>query len=403
MKEIQKLERHVTWTECIHLALMTLCLGIPIALIYTDDPQLYRLAWGAGTVIPVQLVRLFCAKLERKPLQLLSCALLTGLTLFLTAWDHHWVYYLSTLVPILFTGLCLPRHKGKVILTVPSIYALFFPLPFYALGKGLGVQMMSSIEVVLAALITLNFYVYTNQTRLLRDIRLSTGTEISILSIIRQNRRVLAVFALIGVMILAFVPFIITRESPPPRVVEIEESRSLVEESTTNAPTEYTRDLRPSKNLEPVDMNFLRTAFYGTVAVVGIVGIVTILVVAAKFLLSLVEKKRKHGQPRQTEGLMIERLDEEEPEQEKERLSGYEKKLRRRYQKLIRSRIPEDTRISALTPTELERKAELRGPGLETVHELYRKTRYSPEPTDRERYTAFKEAVKNLDPPRENK
>ena len=83
--------------------------------------------------------------------------------------------------------------------------------------------------------------------------------------------------------------------------------------------------------------------------------------------------------------------------------AGWDRKLRRRYEKLIRSRARRDVRLRAMTPAELEAEARLAGPGAETVHVLYEQTRYSQSPADRERYAAFKAAVKTLEPqpPRE--
>ena len=89
-------------------------------------------------------------------------------------------------------------------------------------------------------------------------------------------------------------------------------------------------------------------------------------------------------------GMRIPKKKDEEP------LTGYEKKLRRRYEKLIRSRTPKNTSLMAMTPTELETAAGMDGPAARIVHDLYSRTRYSQEPATRESYAAFKEAVQQL-------
>ena len=54
MKEHKNLERSIFWSECVHLALLTLCFSIPIALIFDADEQhITHLPWAFVAVIPV--------------------------------------------------------------------------------------------------------------------------------------------------------------------------------------------------------------------------------------------------------------------------------------------------------------------------------------------------------------
>lgn len=49
-----------------------------------------------------------------------------------------------------------------------------------------------------------------------------------------------------------------------------------------------------------------------------------------------------------------------------------------------------------MTPTELEKAADVSGDGADTIHDVYMRTRYSGEPATKEGYAAFKEAVRAL-------
>ena len=44
MKEHKNLERSIFWSECVHLALLTLCFSIPIALIFDAVSDLFLVA-----------------------------------------------------------------------------------------------------------------------------------------------------------------------------------------------------------------------------------------------------------------------------------------------------------------------------------------------------------------------
>ena len=396
MKNLRKLERSIHWMECVHLGLLTLCLALPIALLFTEDDPIRRLCWALGTLIPVQLIRVICERIRGKPLRTLLSLAVFGLSLLMTRRDHHWVYYLCCCVPMLLSGLLLPRPQDKLILTVPRFFTLVLGVPAFALGKALGVPMLAGLGVALTALLTLTFLVHTNLSRLLRDIRMSRNTQVSVENLVRQNRRVLLAFALLGTLILAAVPFLLQRQPEPGTVRPIPEYQA--ESTEPHNETLPEKEYAGTGHAEPLNLEWLRDGFIGLLLLLGALGLGILLFYLVKALLELLRRDQKKLPGRQEDGLTIEYLEEEAAgKRERERLSGYEKKIRRRYEKLILRRTEPARALEALTPTGLEAAAGLCGPAAETVHEIYRRTRYSPASPTKEQYAAFREAVKSLE------
>lgn len=393
MKELKRLERRIHWCECIHLALMTLSVTVTLALLFKEDDPFYRLTWAVGAVIPVQLIRFLSERIKRLWLRALSCLGVVGLSVLVTWNDYHWVYYAIACLPILISGLFLPRPNGKLIFTRPNIVAVLGTVIPYAIGQVTQVPLLSRIAIALSALTTLNFLLHLNQSRLLMDIRMSVHAEVSVTGLIRQNRKAVAVFVLVGVLVIAAIPFLLKARPP-----ETEDTREayIAEETPEPTPTPFfpkqytlTRDDRPI-NLE--FLPYLVAGFALSALAVVAVGFVYLIYM----LITSIDRRKKHALPEVDDPLTVERLEPEPGRREKERLTGYEKKIRRHYEKLIKSRTPKEARLNVLTPTELEERARIRGEGAETIHEVYRKTRYSGEPATKESYTAFKEAVKTL-------
>lgn len=396
MKELKKLERRIHWSECIQLALLTLCLAIPIALIYTADDHMFRLHWALGTVIPVQLVRFICQRVEQKKLRFPLCLAVVALTMFLTRHDHHWVYYLVTLVPILLFGLVIPRHRGKIILTLVSIPSMFGGLPPYLIGKALSIELISTLAVVLTALLTLNFFVHINLKRLFQDIRFSRKTEISLSGILRHNRRVIAVYALIGALLIAAVPLLLQREGPneKPLWVAVEEEEEKPVETTEPLPREYAK----SEKAPALHGTLIPDVVITGILIAGIAALLTVIFGLIKFFLDHIDRRGKLPLPDLDDGMSVERLEKEEEFRQKEKLSGYEKKIRRRYEKLILAKTPGSKYLNALTPAELESAAGISGkPENAELHAIYEQTRYGAGSPSKEDYRRFKDCAKTLE------
>ena len=399
MKMIEKLERRIHLCECVHLALLTLLLAFPLTLTFQSDDLSTQILLAFGTVIPVQLIRFLCERIERKPLRLLSGLAVIGLSILLTWSKQRWSVYLLCCIPILVSGVFLPRSKGRILLTVPSPWALLALLTAYGYGRAVesfGVPLIANITLVLTALMVLNFFIHTSQWKLLKDISMADDTEISLPGMIRQNRITLILFLLIGALILTAIPFLLRKEEPveaaPLPTMEAGETIQVVIENGTG------RNYSGSAEGKPLHLELYKDILTWILILIPSVGVIISTVYAVRLLLDMLNRKKKQPVPKNSDGLTIDRLDEEETRRKKEKLTGWEKKIRRRYEKLIRSRAPREARLSALTPTELERAASLDGPGAETVHEIYSLTRYSGQNPTRESYTSFKEAVKNLNP-----
>ncbi len=403
MKELENLRRRIHWSECVHLALMTLALAFSLILTFQSDDRLTQLLFALGTVIPVQLIRLICERIGKKLPRLLLSLGVTGLSILVTWAGERWSCYLICCIPILISGVFLPRSKGRILLTVPSPYAAI-PMAFaYAYGRAvesLGVPWIASLILILTALMTVNYFVYFSQTKLLRDLSYSGDTETSVSGMIRQNRKTVVAFLLIGALILTAVPFLLSTKPPEvvPRETGEAETSTVFQHEKPHNVIDASID---REGAAPLHLELYRDILLGILILVPSVGAIISVIAGIRILLSRVQEKRKRAEPKLADGLTVERLEALDHKKERERLTGYEKKLRRRYEKLIRSRTPEKASLAALTPTELERAADLRGEGAETVHTLYSQTRYSEISADRERYAAFKEAVKNLAPPRE--
>ena len=402
MKEIQRLQRRVHWSECVHLGLMTLVLASAITFTFQADDLRTQFLLILGAVLPVQLIRFLCERLERRLPRLLASLAVTALAVALTWENQRWSVCLICCLPILISGVFLPRSRGRILLTVPSLY-MIVPLLFaYAYGRAvesLGVPMITNVVLTVTALATLNYFVYVSQCRLLLDFRMSSGAEVSVSNMIRQNRKTLAVFLVIGVVILTALPFLLRMETPAYVPLDAEEDTgSLISTDHYEEPAD--KEYRASKGGTPLDLELAKDILVWILVLIPGLGVIVSVIKGIQIMLGNVRQRKNSRPAARTDGLTVERLEEDRMGRKREKLTGYEKKLRRRYAKLIQSRVRRETPLAALTPTELERTAGLADrPETAEVHELYARTRYSPEAPDRETYLRFKELAKTLEHP----
>ena len=408
MKELQRLERSLSFLCALHLALMTLCLAFFVALIFPGSDPLICLLWAFGTVIPVQLIHQLCLRIPNQLPRLLCCGLVTLLAVLIPDNSLRRFYYGLCCVPILIAGLWLNRPCGRIVLTVPKIYHLLICLLLYAFGKIIRSPIMSGMAIALAALMTLCLCFYRNQEKVLRALRDDAKEEVAQRNIIRLNHRVMGMFAILGVLILAAVPWLLRWQST--RTAPIEKPLETGTYSMTEAVSTSLEYVTLPPNIRPTEAGeLLNYDKFGNIMMwifVGVIGCAVLLVIAAVVidLINIQEGNPKHSNQERQQSWQMERLEQKIlSEAQEESAVGWEKKLRRRYEKLIRSRVQKGRKLSALTPAELEAEAKLAGPGAETVHKLYEQTRYSQSPADRERYTAFKEAISALEAPASRK
>ena len=393
MKDLKKLDRSIFWSECVHLALLTLCLAIPIALIFdAEEGRITHLPWAFGAVLPVQLVRLICQRINQKGQRFLLCMAVLAVTMLLTHREHRWISYLVPLLVILFSGLILPRHKGKLLFTIPTPFTLILTLIAYIIGTSLSVPLLPTFSVLHAALLTINFLIHTNLVRLKDFIRLSVGSEIALTGIVRQNYKLITVYALIGVVVIVTMPFLIQREQTPIGMtavaIEVEETRPRETAATQEGYAEST----PAVVKEAA---FVGEIVFAVIFAVGILALLVLLFLLGKNTLERIDRKKA---PELKEGLYIENLEEEEAKVEREKLTGWEKKIRRRYEKLILRLTRVDAALLTLTPAELETAAGIsRQPENAELHAIYEQTRYGAGSPSKEDYRRFKDCAKTLE------
>ena len=398
MKELRGLERRIRILECIHLALVTLCISLVMTIFVGDKNETVRLIMAIGAIIPAQIIRFICDHVKKTlPKTLLSLAVTAAATVA-TVWNNYWGCYLTCCVPILISGLLLPRHRNRLIFTIPNLIVLILTLLIYTLGKVLKTPLLCSVSVILAALITLNYFLYLNQTRLLDSIgtaAIALKATVSVSGLIRQNRKVVAGFLLAAILVIASVPILIrvleTEKVTEPR----EETVSVALPSPTPTPKpEGMKDYRKSEGADPINAEFLLSLPYALAFLIMLgfaAGFVAFIIMIIGSIV-----KQKDGPLDVEDGMTIERLKREDASKGKEHLSGYEKKIRRGYERLIKNRAPRKAKLAAMTPTELEQTADVYGDGADTIHDVYTRTRYSGEPATKESYAAFKEAVRSL-------
>lgn len=397
MKELNGLKLRIKLCECFHLALVTPCFALPIARFMGGGDRTVWLLIALGTIIPVQMIRFICDHVEKKPLKILLSFAVVGLAAGLTAWNGYWLCYIFTGVPMLICGLLLPRSKGKLIFTIPTLFTLLPIILLYVLGKIVPEPLICSIAVIQTAFTVLNYLLYVDQTRLLSDISMAlrTKTEVSVTSMIRQNFRTVAAYLAVGLLIIAAIPILMAPR--PEKPMEYGEPPAGTEVSSTPAPRPtYDTEEKLSEDGAPLpDLDSVYVT--GTLVFVLMMGFTALAGGVYLIVMLLGGLKRRQDDPKEErDGITIERQKSEREERKKERITGYEKRIRRGYEKLIKQRSPENAKLESMTPTELERTAGISGAGAEDIHRIYCLTRYSGEPATKESFAAFRGAVRSL-------
>ncbi len=401
MKELRGLERRIRLCECIHLALITPCISLVMALFVKEENELVWLLMALGAIIPVQLIRFICDRVGNPVKKALLSLAVAAAASLLTLRRYYWMCYLACCIPILLSGLILPRQKNRLIFTTPTLIALIPIILIYALGKIYPKPLLCVVSVVQAALVTLNYFLYMNQTRLLEDIStavIGMKANVSVTGMIRHNRQFFMGFLLLAALILVAVPLLMQPREQEKHEPLPESTGSAEPEETPEPEPPEEKNYRESPDGKP--LNIEQILDYGPYIIAflipagGVVGFIALI-----WMLITSITKQKSSSLEVEDGMTIERLKRESVPKEKEQLIGYEKKIRRHYERLIKSRTTEKASLAVMTPTELEQTAEICGDGAETIHDIYSRTRYSAEPASREGYVAFKNAVRKLPAP----
>ncbi|MBO4419336.1 MAG: DUF4129 domain-containing protein [Oscillospiraceae bacterium] len=398
MNEIEKVNRRIHWNQCVHLALLNLMLAFPLTLTFQTDEQTIQILIALGTLIPVQAIRIICERIQKPGLRFLLSFAVIVLSVAVSWSNGRWSVYLLSCLPIFICGVFLPRSKGRILLTIPSFFGFLAAAVSYFFGRAvetLGVPMVGSIVLALTALMTVNFLIYTSQVRLLADIRLSCDTEVSMNAMILQNRKTVGVFLLIGVLILSAIPLLMQLRKPGSNGLE----GGILPPGTTESvlkPADVfftpgeggdSLNLELAKN---IFLWFLILFFFGTASSFIILQII-------QDISGITRKRKRPNEPIISDGLLIERVDESDSKRKKEKLTGWEKKIRRRYEKLILRRTREDTLLQFMTPSEQEYAAGLSGREESVgLREIYERTRYGADSPSREDYRRFRELSKDI-------
>lgn len=397
MKDLRRLELSLRVIEGFYLALMTLCVSLPCALLLQGNREGPALWWGLGAAAPVELIAGLCYWLKPSLRRVLACLGVTALAVVLTLAEARWVYYLLCCGLMLLSGLVMDRPRGRLIFTVPKAYHAVYGLIVYALGRMVSNRLLCVAGVVLGALQILCYFFYTGRAQLLSSLRDSKDTELAPSAMIRLNRRTTLVYFLLAALVLAAIPMLLRR---PVRVTEAPAGTGIpLITQNYDAP-----EIDPQNIVLEPDYG-APISYEGAGNVLTVLGLILAACVVALVFVAIWQYIRmflgegsKHEDRPTEAGWSLERLDRPSPKAVKERVTGYEKRVRRRYEKLILRRTHPEAELRTRTPEELESEAGLAGRReTDELHEIYERARYSPETPDREIYHRVKELIKTLE------
>ena len=400
MSKIKELDRGLRAAEFINLSLLAICLALPFALIFREDGMTAALLWAFGVVIPVHGIRFVCEWQKKTLGRILYSLAIIALAILIPPTPMRRVYYGICCAPIFITGALLQRPQGKIIFTVPKFYFPAAGLIVYAFGKVSMIPILSVLATVLAVLLVLVFVLYKNQTRLIKNLHENQDGRVSVPGIISLNRKLMLAFVLLSALVITAIPLLTRYEAEqtvadpfqygePDWHAEVPPTEEIIE-GTPKGPVPGDKDWNFGVVDQTVTVLFI-------VLIVVTVGLVTWIVI--KMLRGIGSRAGKHREI-QSESFVIEKLTEQKqqaaaPEPEP---SGYAKKIRKTFSKLILRRTEDHGGLAPKTPVELGAAAELpASESAETVLSLYEKARYSPDEVTKEDYRAMKEAAHLLE------
>mgnify|MGYP002866573661 CR=1 FL=1 len=132
---------------------------------------------------------------------------------------------------------------------------------------------------------------------LLMDIRMSVHAEVSVTGLIRQNRKAVAVFVLVGVLVIAAIPFLLKARPP-----ETEDTREAYIAAETPEPTPtpfFPKQYTLTRDDRPINLEFLPYLVAGfalsalAVVAVGFVYLIYMLITS-------IDRRKKHADRKST-------------------------------------------------------------------------------------------------------
>ena len=398
MREVRSLVRLQAAFELLYVALLALCLMLPLPFIAATIPPIPTLAWCLGGAAGTALIQILFRRLEKPlPAILLSLLLTAGAVLLFPGFFLQLSCGLAMGLQLLICAL-LPKPNGTYVLSVPKVYHAPIPLVVYALSQILKSEVLTAAAVAIASLFVVLLLLHWQAGRLLRSIRDQGSTAVSDRSVVRLNRRLMVLFCVLGALFVILAPMLLRL---PPKPVEpygdftftpVTEAPLVPEESDDIAITP------PSAH--SYDLSFFGSFAFGLTVFLAAAAVGVLIFSVIWLLRSLQGGKQRHSDPRAEDEMVIEALDDPAKQRPLRRRAetdnSWARRIRRQYQRLIRQRAGKQARLSALTPRELEQAAALEGPDRDALHALYEKARYSQADCGKEDYQQAKLAAQRL-------
>lgn len=399
MREMKLLGCLLGALEAVHLFVLTACLSIVLAFVVQEFPDTTQLLWALGAGIAVLAVYLPCRIIQKKlPRLTVGLFILAVSMLVCPSGMFRVIYGLCVGLQILISTL-LPRPDGKLLLSVPKLYHAPALLLLYAFSRIFQNNAMQLAAVTLSVVFVVNMLLYMQARKLLSALCDRSAAAVSDRSILRLNRRLMLVFCVLGAALIVAVPLLWSQRpqraqaSVPVETVETEETQ----------PTEHQLDPEDGEWIvtpehTPVDLEPMTTT--AELLILLLIILVVLLTVTAVIygIRSLSnDRARRHDQPEPD--YAVEQLPAEQRAGKADAGTtggSWSRRIRRQYQRLIRTRTGRHAKLAALTPTELEQAAGLRGTARQTLHGLYEKARYSAASCEKEDYLAAKTAIHTL-------
>ena len=401
MNRLKELKITIRIVEGICLALLTVCFSLPMALIFREGSLRADLLWAFGAILPVQGIREVCERVERKKTCVLLSVGILALAVLIPPMPVRRLYYGIVCIPILLAGTVIGRPGGKIVLTVPRVYFLIASLLVYALGKIGELPLLSLLAILIAVLQILDYLLYQNQLRLLRTVRDDPSSHVSVRSIVSLNRKLVIGFFVIGAMAVIAVPWLLSQRGPVEDTVPVAETGeySIRQTEHNSQPRPETEKVYQYGEEKKWDYKTAEYVFDTLVLLLVAAALIVAAIAIIYILRSIIGDKDKHSEPREDQ-FVVERLPQEKHRARTadEAGSSYDRKIRKKYSRLILQSVKDRSKLPPLTPTELEDlAAQPDSPERRQLHDLYTKARYTAEPADREDYRRVKDLLRSLE------
>lgn len=378
--------------ETAYFALIYCCISLPITLIFMADKGFIPLLWAVGVIVPVTAIRLICDRIAKKSRRFLASTAIVALSLIICQSAISRIAYLLCGVIAVVICCFVNRPDGKPLLTVPKFYHAPLVPVVYAFGAIVNDDRLKISAYVVALLFAIIYILHRNTTRLLSALRENRGeSRVSAEGILRQNRRMIAVFLILLAVGLLLIPLIISNlpdYSGAESIIEPHYSTPI--EETSDEPISGIDGETLLPQGEPINFKPFESALLALFifSIVGALVMVAYAIISA--LRNVGNDKAKHAEPNENT-LVIESLSpESEPKKrESPKADSWQKRIRKKYAKTIKSSGGEIS--NAMTPTELESAVSL--PPTENtaqLHDIYEQARYSAHDMGKDDYKKIK-------------